>query len=192
MVQIPPAAALPCQWLYAPATTRSPLLSSCRRGGIRRGIETTQRPACARQPALRAGIAVVSLDCQLAVSVLPRQPVVDSRRRPSRGFARTQVAGMRPPTRQAAPPSGSDSAGGTLRQPVAALHARRDQGWPLALCSCSSRRARWRIRNHRVRAGCLPNGFLIDAAAIEWFAHSFDHYLPQGRRHDWRFAPMDG
>ena len=37
--------------------------------------------------------------------------------------------------------------------------------------------------SHRLFA----NGFLLDAAAIEWF---FEHYIPSGQRSDWRFAPL--
>ena len=78
---------------------------------------------------------------------------------------------------------GGDSAGGTLAA-VAAIHA-RDISLPLGLqlLITPGTAARPETPSHRLFA----NGFLLDAAAIEWF---FDHYIPRQQRPDWRFAPL--
>ncbi|MFO1226030.1 alpha/beta hydrolase [Roseateles sp.] len=177
--QIPtPAAALPAR-LYAPSHDALPLLLYLHGGGFTIGGIETHDSLC-RQLALRAGIAVVSLDYRLA----PEHPfpaaVDDSWA--ALAWLREHAESLGLNGRRLA--IGGDSAGGTLSA-VAALHA-RDQGWPLALqlLITPGTLAHTNTASHKLFA----NGFLIDAATIEWF---FNHYLPQGQRHDWRFAPMD-
>ena len=67
---------------------------------------------------------------------------------------------------------------------MCALHA-RDRGWPLALqlLITPGTTAHADTGSHRLFA----NGFLLDAAAIEWF---FEHYIDWHHRRDWRFAPL--
>jgi acetyl esterase len=78
---------------------------------------------------------------------------------------------------------GGDSAGGTLAA-VCALHA-RDIGLALRLqvLITPGTAPAPHTASHRLFA----NGFLLEAAGIEWF---FDHYLDRHARHDWRFAPL--
>lgn len=78
---------------------------------------------------------------------------------------------------------GGDSAGGTLAA-VCALMA-RDAGLRLALqvLITPGTAARADTPSHRFFA----QGFLLEAAAIEWF---FGHYIPLEQRYDWRFAPL--
>jgi len=79
---------------------------------------------------------------------------------------------------------GGDSAGGTLAA-VCALRA-RDRGLPLALqlLITPGTSAHGDTGSRRLFA----NGFLLDAATIEWF---FDHYIKHAHRPDWRFAPLN-
>jgi acetyl esterase len=178
-VHIPtPAATLQAR-LYAPSHERLPVLLYLHGGGFTIGGIETHDSLC-RQLALRAGIAVVSLDYRLA----PEHPfpaaVDDSWA--ALAWLREHAAALGlDGTRLAI---GGDSAGGTLSA-VTALHA-RDQGWPLALqlLITPGTRADMNTASHKLFA----NGFLIDRATIEWF---FNHYLPEGHRHDWRFAPLE-
>jgi acetyl esterase len=78
---------------------------------------------------------------------------------------------------------GGDSAGGTLAA-VCALLA-RDHGVPLALqlLITPGTVGHAETASHRLFA----NGFLLDAATIEWF---FDQCIDHRHRNDWRFAPL--
>ena len=67
---------------------------------------------------------------------------------------------------------------------MCALHA-RDVGIPLVLqlLITPGTTAYAETESHHLFA----NGFLLDAATIDWF---FDHYIDYRHRNDWRFAPL--
>jgi acetyl esterase len=164
--------------LYAPSHGRLPVLLYLHGGGFVIGGLETHDSLC-RQLALRSGCAVVSLDYRLA----PEHPfpaAVDDTWAAMRHLAAHADDCGLDGTRLAV---GGDSAGGTLAA-VAAIHA-RDIGLPLGLqlLITPGTAARPETASHRLFA----NGFLLDAAAIEWF---FDHYIPRHQRPDWRFAPL--
>jgi acetyl esterase len=173
-----PASELPAR-LYAPSHERLPLLLYLHGGGFTIGSIETHDSLC-RQLALRAGVAVVSLDYRLA----PEHPFPAAVDDCWAAFAwlRESAAGLGLTADRIA--VGGDSAGGTLAA-VTALHA-RDQGWPLALqlLITPGTLAHTHTASHKL----FGEGFLIDAATIAWF---FAHYLPQAGRHDWRYAPME-
>ena len=79
---------------------------------------------------------------------------------------------------------GGDSAGGTLAA-VAAIHARQ-HGLRLALQLLITPGTA-ALATHASRH-LFANGFLLDAATIEWF---FEQTIPRSQRHDWRFAPLE-
>ena len=149
-------------------------------GGFVIGSLETHDSLC-RQLALRSGGHVVALDYRLAPEHPFTAAVEDT-------WAALEAL-QRSPQRHGLPPDaaplavGGDSAGGTLAA-VAALHA-RDRGWPLALqlLITPGTAADADTPSHRLFA----DGFLIDAATIEWF---FDHTLARAERRDWRFAPL--
>jgi acetyl esterase len=165
--------------LYAPSHDRLPVLLYLHGGGfVVGGIET--HDALCRQLAQRSGAAVVSLDYRLA----PEHPfpaAVDDTWAALRALAAGQGAAGLDCSRLAV---GGDSAGGTLAA-VAALMA-RDAGLPLALqlLITPGTGAHADTASHRLFA----DGFLIDAATIEWF---FDHTIAWHHRRDWRFAPLE-
>lgn len=172
--------------LYAPKgaeEARLPVLLYFHGGGFTIGSLETHDSLC-RQLALRSGAAVLSLDYRLAPEHKFPAAVEDCwavmRWLPGAaaalGLDGTRIA------------VGGDSAGGTLAA-VCALHARdiREQmGIDLALqlLITPGTTAHADTASHKLFA----NGFLLDAAAIQWF---FDHYIPHQHRKDWRFAPLE-
>ncbi|MBK8529125.1 MAG: alpha/beta hydrolase [Rubrivivax sp.] len=164
--------------LYAPSTQRLPLLLYFHGGGFVIGGLETHDSLC-RQLALRSGCAVLALDYRLA----PEHPfpaAVDDSWAAMRWLAQHADALGLDGRRLAV---GGDSAGGTLAA-VSALHA-RDIGVPLALqlLITPGTTAHADTPSHKLFA----NGFLLDAAAIDWF---FDHAIDYHHRRDWRFAPL--
>jgi acetyl esterase len=173
-----PQAALPAR-LYAPTPEPLPALLYLHGGGFTIGGLETHDSLC-RQLALRSGLAVVALDYRLA----PEHPfpaAVDDAWA-ALDWLRSHAAMLHLDGERFG--VGGDSAGGTLAA-VTALHA-RDRGWPLRLqlLITPGTKAHADTASHRLFA----NGFLLDAASIAWF---FDHYIPRGQRHDWRFAPLE-
>ena len=178
-LEIPAADAttLPAR-LYAPSTDTLPVLLYLHGGGFTIGGLETHDSLC-RQLALRSGAAVVALDYRLAPEHRFPTAVNDS------WAAMRWLAGHGASigldgTRLAV---GGDSAGGTLAA-VCAIHA-RDIGIPLRaqLLITPGTSAYAETASHRLFA----NGFLLDAAGIEWF---FGHYIDHRHRNDWRFAPL--
>jgi len=165
--------------LYAASHARLPVLLYLHGGGFVIGGLETHDSLC-RQLALRSGGAVVALDYRLA----PEHPfpaAVDdtwaalewlAAHAGSLGLNAARLA------------IGGDSAGGTLAA-VAAIHA-RDRGIALALqlLITPGTGAHADTASHTV----FGQGFLLDAAAIDWF---FDHAIPYHHRRDWRFAPLE-
>lgn len=147
-------------------------------GGFTIGGLATHDSLC-RQLALHSGAGVLSLDYRLAPE--NRFPAaVDDTWAVLRRLAQGALPAV-DPQRLAI---GGDSAGGTLAA-VGALLA-RDAGLPLRaqLLITPGTAAQADSASHRLFA----NGFLLDAATIEWF---FDHYIDRAQRHDWRFAPLE-
>ncbi len=173
-----PAAELPSR-LYAPSAECLPVLLYLHGGGFTIGGIETHDSLC-RQLALRAGIAVLSLDYRLA----PEHPfpaAVDDAWA-ALAWLREQAAALGLDGSRIA--VGGDSAGGTLAA-ATALHA-RDLGAPLAmqLLITPGTASQANSASHHLFA----HGFLLDADSIRWF---FDHYIAAGLRHDWRFAPLE-
>jgi acetyl esterase len=165
--------------LYAASTERLPTLLYLHGGGFTIGSLDTHDSLC-RQFALRAGIAVVSLDYRLAPE--HRFPsAVDDAWAAMRTLAE-QGDALGLDTRRLA--VGGDSAGGTLAA-VCALHA-RDIGLPLALqlLITPGTTAHQDTDSHQRFA----EGFLLDKPLIDWF---FDGYIDKSERDDWRFAPLN-
>ncbi len=165
--------------LYAPSHERLPVLLYLHGGGFTIGSLETHDSLC-RQLALRSGGAVLALDYRLAPEHRFPTAVDD---------AWAAMHWLAAPGAEALGLDGSrlavggDSAGGTLAA-VSALHA-RDRGLPLALqlLITPGTTAHQDTPSHRLFA----NGFLLDAAAIDWF---FDQYIDHHHRRDWRFAPL--
>jgi acetyl esterase len=163
-------------------------------GGFTIGEIATHDSLC-RQLAERSGAAVLSVEYRLAPE--HRFPAaVDDTWAAMQWLAGAQQ-GIEPLDGTAWAPSpaslgldgarlalAGDSAGGTLAA-VAAIHA-RDLGLRVALqvLITPGTAARPDSPSHRLFA----NGFLLEAAGIEWF---FDHYIDAHQRHDWRFAPLE-
>jgi len=179
--------------LYLGAVEPPGLLLYLHGGGFVIGGLETHDSLC-RQLARRSGGAVVALDYRLAPEHRFPAAVDDAWAAMAALVAARAGAGDRAtPGWLPRPPSGGprrlplavggDSAGGTLAA-VAALHA-RDRGWPLALqlLVTPGTTAHADTASHRLFA----NGFLIDAATIEWF---FEQTIERSRRTDWRFAPL--
>jgi acetyl esterase len=168
-----------CARLYAPSRDdRLPALLYLHGGGFTIGGLETHDSLC-RQLALRSGGAVVALDYRLAPE--HRFPAaVDDAWAAMRWLAEHGRALGLDPRRLAV---GGDSAGGTLAA-VCALHA-RDIDLPLALqlLITPGTTAHADTPSHRTFA----EGYLLDAAAIEWFFHQ---YIDEAQRTDWRFAPL--
>ena len=164
--------------LYAPSQAPLPVLLYLHGGGFTIGGLDTHDSLC-RQWALRAGVAVVSLDYRLA----PEHPfpgAVDDSLAAMRWLAaHAHTLGLN----GAKLAVGGDSAGGTLAA-VAALTA-RDEGLPLALqlLITPGTTARCDTESH----ARFAKGYLLDADAIAWF---FNHYATDAQREDWRFAPL--
>ena len=143
------------------------------------GLET--HDSLCRQLALRSGGAVVALDYRLAPEHRFPTAVDDAFAAlcwlAGPGGAAHGLDGKKLAV-------GGDSAGGTLAA-VCALLA-RDAGLPLALqlLITPGTAARADTASHRL----FGNGFLLDAAAVDWF---FDRYIDRAQRHDWRFAPLE-
>jgi acetyl esterase len=165
--------------LYAPSRDdRLPALLYLHGGGFTIGGLETHDSLC-RQLALRSGGAVVALDYRLAPE--HRFPAaVDDAWAAMQWLAEHGRALGLDPRRLAV---GGDSAGGTLAA-VCALHA-RDIDLPLALqlLITPGTTAHADTPSHRTFA----EGYLLDAAAIEWFFHQ---YIDEAQRTDWRFAPL--
>ena len=164
--------------LYAPTHAELPVLLYLHGGGFVIGGLETHDSLC-RQLALRSGAAVLALDYRLA----PEHPfpaAVEDAWSAMRWLS-VQAASLGLDGRRLA--VGGDSAGGTLAA-VCALQA-RDEGLPLALqlLITPGTGAHADTASHRLFA----NGFLLDAASIEWF---FDHTIAYHHRRDWRFAPL--
>jgi acetyl esterase len=164
--------------LYAPSHERLPVLLYLHGGGFVIGGLETHDSLC-RQLALRSGAAVVALDYRLA----PEHPfpaAVDDAWAAMRWLSRSAGTLGLDGGELAV---GGDSAGGTLAA-VCALHA-RDESLPLALqlLITPGTAAHADTPSHKLFA----NGFLLDAASIDWF---FDHTIPYHHRRDWRFAPL--
>ena len=171
--------------LYAPRARALddaplPVLLYFHGGGFVVGGLETHDSLC-RQLAWRSGGAVVSLDYRLApehrfpaawddawlaVQTLHAQGL------PRWGIDPTRIA------------IGGDSAGGTLAA-ATALQA-RDRGLRLALQVLITPGMGDRRETGSRRL--FANGFLIEAATIEWF---FDHTIATEQRGDWRFAPLE-
>nr|AAZ32720.1 lipase/esterase [uncultured bacterium] len=164
--------------LYAAGSGRLPVLLYLHGGGFTIGGLETHDSLC-RQLALRSGGAVVALDYRLAPEHRFPAAVDDAWGAMRWLLEHADDLGL-DASRLAV---GGDSAGGTLAA-VCALHA-RDRGWPLALqlLITPGTTAHADTGSHRLFA----NGFLLDAAAIEWF---FEHYIDWHHRRDWRFAPL--
>ncbi len=172
-----PAGAMPAR-LYAPSHEVLPVLLYLHGGGFTIGGIETHDSLC-RQFALRAGVAVLSLDYRLA----PEHPfpaAVDDTLAALRWLA-AEASSLGLEGGKLA--VGGDSAGGTLAA-VAALTA-RDEGLPLALqlLITPGTTARCDTESH----ARFAKGYLLDAEAIAWF---FDHYATDAQREDWRFAPL--
>ncbi len=166
--------------LYAPAADGDalPALLYLHGGGFVIGSLATHDGLCRRLAALSGG-AVVALDYRLAPE--HRFPTAVDDAWAVLRWLHAHGAGLGlDPTRLAV---GGDSAGGTLAA-VAAILA-RDHALPLALqlLITPGTGAAADTASHKLFA----NGFLLDAATIEWF---FDHYVDRHQRHDWRFAPL--
>jgi acetyl esterase len=165
--------------LYAPSHQRLPLLLYLHGGGFVIGGLETHDSLC-RQLALRSGCAVLALDYRLAPEHRFPAAVDDTWAALAHLAAHADDELGLDGSRLAV---AGDSAGGTLAA-VAAIHA-RDRGLPLKLqlLITPGTTAHADTPSHRLFA----NGFLLDAAAIDWF---FEHYLDRGQRSDWRFAPL--
>ena len=166
--------------LYAPSAGGDalPALLYLHGGGFVIGSLATHDGLC-RQLAALSGGAVVALDYRLAPEHRFPAAVDDAWAGLRWLHAHGAALGI-DPARLAV---GGDSAGGTLAA-VAAILA-RDHALPLALqlLITPGTGAGADTPSHRLFA----NGFLLDAATIEWF---FDHYVDRHERHDWRFAPL--
>ena len=179
-LQLPGAEGPLAARLYAPSEAAGmPVLLYFHGGGFTIGSLETHDSLC-RQLALKSGAAVISLDYRLAPEHRFPAAVEDCWAVLRWLAASAQTLGL-DPHRIAV---GGDSAGGTLAA-VSALHA-REQGIPLALqlLITPGATAHADTASHKLFA----NGFLLDAAGIEWF---FSHYIEYHHRRDWRFAPLE-
>ncbi len=165
--------------LYAPSFAQLPVLLYLHGGGFTIGGLDTHDSLC-RQIALRSDAAVVSLAYRLAPE--HRFPVAVDDSWAALQWLHAHAAELGVAADRLA--VGGDSAGGTLAA-VAAIRA-RDLGLRLRmqLLITPGTAARAEHASHTLFA----NGFLLDAATIEWF---FDHYIDRHHRRDWRFAPLE-
>jgi acetyl esterase len=166
--------------LYAPSNGRLPALLYMHGGGFTVGGLETHDSLC-RQLALRSGAAVLALDYRLAPE--HRFPAAaDDAWDALRWLAGQGGDALKLDASRLA--VGGDSAGATLAA-VAAIEAAR-AGLPLRaqLLITPGTAAHTDTASHRLFA----NGFLLDAATIDWF---FGHYIDRSQRGDWRFAPLN-
>ncbi len=164
--------------LYTDTEASAPVLLYLHGGGFVVGSLETHDSLC-RQLALRSGGAVLALEYRLAPE--HRFPVAVDDAWAALHWLHGHPADVGVDGARIA--VGGDSAGGTLAA-VCALRA-RDHGLPLALqlLITPGTVGRRETGSHRLYA----NGFLLDAATIEWF---FDHAIDYAHRDDWRFAPL--
>jgi len=165
--------------LYADSHATLPAMLYLHGGGFVIGSLETHDSLC-RQLARRSGAAVVALHYRLAPE--NRFPVAAEDAWAALSWLHGNAAALQlDGTRLAV---GGDSAGGTLAA-VSALQA-RDHGLRLALqlLITPGTSAHGDTASRRLFA----NGFLLDAATIEWF---FDHTIEHAHRADWRFAPLN-
>jgi acetyl esterase len=165
--------------LYCAVRDPAPAMLYLHGGGFVIGSLETHDSLC-RQLALRSGGAVIALDYRLAPEHRFPTAVDDAWAALQWLCAQAGALGL-DASRLAV---GGDSAGGTLAA-VCALRA-RDHALPLALqlLITPGTSAHGDTGSRRLFA----NGFLLDAATIEWF---FDHYIEHAHRPDWRFAPLN-
>jgi acetyl esterase len=178
--RLPAADGTPLQArLYCDAQGPAPAMLYLHGGGFVIGSLETHDSLC-RQLALRSGGAVIALDYRLAPEHRFPTAVDDAWAALQWLCAQAGALGL-DASRLAV---GGDSAGGTLAA-VCALRA-RDHALPLALqlLITPGTSAHGDTGSRRLFA----NGFLLDAATIEWF---FDHYIEHAHRPDWRFAPLN-
>ncbi len=164
--------------LYGNDEAVLPALLYLHGGGFVIGSLDTHDSLC-RQLALRSGAAVVALHYRLAPE--HRFPTAADDAWAALQWLKANAASLGVDgTRLAV---GGDSAGGTLAA-VCALQA-RDAGLPLALqlLVTPGTSAHGDTASRRL----FGNGFLLDAATIEWF---FGHYVDHRHRAHWRFAPL--
>lgn len=165
--------------LYAPSHERLPVLLYLHGGGFTIGDLETHDSLC-RQLALRSGAAVMALDYRLAPE--HRFPAAVDDAWAALAWLHEHAASLGLDSSRLA--VGGDSAGGTLAATTAFFA--RDRGLPLKgqLLITPGTASQAGTPSHKLFA----NGFLLDAASIEWF---FGHYLDRAQRHDWRFAPLE-
>ncbi|RZJ10810.1 MAG: alpha/beta hydrolase [Rubrivivax sp.] len=164
--------------LYAPSHDKLPVLLYLHGGGFTIGDLETHDSLC-RQLSLRSGAAVLALDYRLAPEHRFPAAVDDAWAGLAWLHDRADTLGL-DGTRLAV---GGDSAGGTLAGSTAFFA--RDRGWPLALQLLITPGTDSHASHDSRRR--FAEGYLLDAASIEWF---FGHYIEEGQRTDWRFAPL--
>jgi len=165
--------------LYAPSTDKLPVMLYLHGGGFTIGDLETHDSLC-RQLALRSGCAVLALDYRLAPE--HRFPAAVDDAWAALAWLHDHAGSLGLDGSRLA--VGGDSAGGTLAAGTAFFA--RDRGLPLQaqLLITPGTASHAHTASHRLFA----NGFLLDAASIEWF---FEHYVDRHQRHDWRFAPLE-
>lgn len=165
--------------LYAASNEKLPVLLYLHGGGFTIGDLETHDSLC-RQLALRSGAAVMALDYRLAPE--HRFPAAVDDAWAALAWLHEHAASLGLDGSRLA--VGGDSAGGTLAATTAFFA--RDRGLPLKgqLLITPGTASQAGTPSHKLFA----NGFLLDAASIEWF---FGHYLDRAQRHDWRFAPLE-
>jgi acetyl esterase len=165
--------------LYAPSAARLPVMLYLHGGGFTIGDLETHDGLC-RQLALRSGAAVLALDYRLAPE--HRFPAAVDDAWAALAWLNEHSASLGLDGSRLA--VGGDSAGGTLAAGAAFFARERSLPLALQLLITPGTASQAGTPSHRLFA----NGFLLDAASIEWF---FDHYLDRHQRHDWRFAPLE-
>lgn len=165
--------------LYARSHDKLPVALYLHGGGFTIGDLETHDSLC-RQLALRSGCAVLALDYRLAPEHRFPAAVDDAWAALAWLHDQADTLGLDGSRLAVA----GDSAGGTLAASTAFFA--RDRGLPLALqlLITPGTASQPATPSHRLFA----NGFLLDAASIEWF---FGHYIDHAQRHDWRFAPLE-
>jgi acetyl esterase len=170
--------------LYAPVPRHEapahglPAMLYLHGGGFVVGDLETHDALC-RQLALRSGMAVVALAYRLA----PEHPfpaALDDTMAALASLSR-EGSGLGLDSRRLA--VGGDSAGGTLAATAAILA--RDAGLQLAFQLLITPGTA--ADAHTGSRHLFAQGFLIDAATIDWF---FEHALAGASRADWRFSPL--
>ncbi len=156
-----------------------PLLLYLHGGGFVLGGLETHDSLC-RQLALRSGGAVVALDYRLA----PEHPFPAAWEDTWAALVALQAGAGALGLDGRRIAIGGDSAGGTLAA-ATALRA-RDEGLELVLQLLVTPGIGDRSDSGSRRL--FANGFLIDAATVQWF---FDHAVPREHRRDPRFAPIE-